>query len=138
MLKFPGKTLFRLDRQSTLQTGKTKKGGGVCNYIDNKFSKYCQVIQECSTSNEDIDIFTLSLRKPGLKFMNVSVLYKPPKTSSKKLVDYLKSVSAEVMPHNVELWILGYFNTDFLVRDNDNTKKLISYFHSIGLSQLIY
>ena len=83
--KFPEKTLFRLDRQSTLQNGKTKEGGGVCIYIDNKFSKYCQVLQECSTSNEDIEILTISLLKPGLKFMNISVLYKPLKLLRKKL-----------------------------------------------------
>ena len=41
------------------------------------------------------------------------------------------------MPQNIELWVLGDFNTDFLVRDNDSTKKLTSYLRSIGLYQLI-
>ena len=128
---------FISDRQSTLQNGKTKKGGGVCIYIDSKFSKYCQVLQECSTSNEGIAILTISLRKPGLKIMNIYVLYKPPKSTSKKVVNYLKSISALIMPQNIELWILGDFNTDFLVRDNDSTKKLTSYLRSIGFYQLI-
>ena len=137
MLEFPGKTFFRLDRQSTLLNGQRKKGGGVCLYIDNKLGKYCKIIPSCTNSGDHIEILTVSLRKPGLKFMNVSVLYKPPKTTSKTLVDFLKSILSDLMPNNLELWILGDFNTDFLVRDNANTKKITSYFRSVGLSQLV-
>ena len=129
--------LFRLDRQTTLQNGLQKKGGGLCIYIDDRLSKYCKVISECSISNDEIEIFSISLRKPCLKFMNVSVLYKPPKTTSKNLIDFLKTIMNVLMQNNIELWIPGDFNTDFLVRDNVNTKKLTSYFRSIGLSQLI-
>ena len=78
MLSFPGKSLFRLDRQTKLANGATKKGGGICVYIDNKYSKFCKAISSCSVSNADLEILTIGLMKPGLKFMNISVVYKPP------------------------------------------------------------
>ena len=69
--------------------------------------------------------------------MNISVLYKPPKTTAKKLVDCLKTLCPTLIAQNVESWILGDFNIDYLVKDNPNTKKLTTYFHTIGLVQLI-
>ena len=38
------------------------------------------------------------------------------------------------MPRN---WLLGDFNTDFLTRDNANTKKYVSFFRNNGLTQMI-
>ena len=106
-------------------------------YVSNKFSKFCKIVPACTLSNNVIAILTVSLRKPGLKHMNISVLYKPPKTPVKEITDYLNSILPNLMPRNTELWILGDFNTDFLVRDNANTKKSISFFRKNGLKQLI-
>ena len=41
------------------------------------------------------------------------------------------------MPRNSEIWKLGDFNIDFLVRDNVNTKKIVAFFRNNGLSQLV-
>ena len=92
MLNFPDKTLFRLDRQSILPNGSAKKGGGVCIYIDKKYSKFCKILKTCTASNDDLEMLTISLRKPGIKFMNISVIYKPPKTPAKIVIDNMKSV----------------------------------------------
>ena len=83
MLKLPNKTLFRLDCKSKLSNGTVKKGGGVCIYIDKKYSKFCKVLAACTISNDELEVLTISLRKPGLKFMNISVIYKPPKIPAK-------------------------------------------------------
>ena len=137
MLAFPNKTLFRLDRQAQLANGFIKKGGGVCLYIDNKYSKFCKIAPSCTVGNEELEILTVTLSKPGLKFMYISVLYKPPKTSTKTVIDFLKHIQSEIMPRNREYWLLGDFNTDFLVRDNIDTKNYIAFFRNNGLSQLI-
>ena len=137
MLTFPGKTLFRLDRQSTLPNGLVKKRGGLCIYIDNKFSKYCKILKSCTLSNHHLELLTISLHKPGLKHMNISVLYKPPKTSAKTVIDLLKGIQQDLIPQNCEFWLLGDFNTDFLSRNNVNTKKYVSFLRNNGLTQLI-
>ena len=69
--------------------------------------------------------------------MNITVLYKSPKTAPKTVIDYLKMKQNDIVPCNVKFWLLGDFNVDFLVRDNVNTKKFVSYFRNIGLTQLI-
>ena len=37
------------------------------------------------------------------------------------------------MPRNSEVWMLGDFNIDFLVRDNVNTNKFVAFFWNNGL-----
>ena len=125
------------DRHSTLPNGLVKKGGGLCIYIDNKFSKFCKINKACTLSTDQLEFFTISLRKPGLKHINILVLYKPPKTSPKVVIDLLKGIQHELMPRNLEYWLLGDFNTDFLTRDNANMKKYVPFFRNNGLTQLI-
>ena len=137
MLSFPDKSLFRLDRHVKLPNGNAKKGGGVCLYVDNKYSKFCKIVTTTTMSNEEIEILTISVRKPGLKHMNITVIYKPPKTNVQTVIDFLKNGQNELMSRNQELWLMGDFNTDFLIRDNTDTKKFVSFFRNHGLSQLI-
>ena len=137
MLTFPDKTIFRLDRQTKLANGLPKKGGGICIYVDARYSKFCTALPSCTMCCEDFEIMTISLCKPGTKFMNISVIYKPPKTNAKLLIDFLKQVHDFLIPRNREIWFLGDFNIDFLVRDNANTKKIVTYFRNNGLTQLV-
>ena len=126
-LSFPDKTLFRLDRQTRHVNGTLKKGSGVCLYVDNKYSKYCKVLSSCTLSNDEMEILTIGPCKPGLKYMNITVLYKPPKKNVKVTIDFFKPVQNDLIPLNREFWLLGDFNTDYLVRDNTDTKKFVTY-----------
>ena len=85
MITIPGKTKFTLDRQTMLPNGQYKKGGGLCIYIDNKYGKFCTLDSTCTISNDILEILTIKVRKPGFKYLNISVIYKPPKISSKLL-----------------------------------------------------
>ena len=69
--------------------------------------------------------------------MNISVVYKPPKSNVTTVTDFFKDVHQDLFVPNGEIWLLGDFNTDFLVRDSINTKKLVIFFRNNGLSQLI-
>ena len=59
MLNFSSKTLFTLDQQSCLPNGSIKKGGGLCIYSDNNFSKYCKILKSCTFSNDQLEVLTM-------------------------------------------------------------------------------
>ena len=131
LINIQGKTLFRLDRGGD---NVKKSGGGVCIYLDNKLGSHCKVNVEKSKCTCDFEILCLNITRPGLKYLSVVCLYRPPNGKIKPCVDFLKTLFSTT---RYELWILGDFNVDFLDRNNVDRTKLLSMFKTHGLKQLI-
>ena len=109
------------------------KGGGICIYLTSKLSAYCTVsgLSKCTA---DFEVLCLDILKPGLKYMSIICLYRPPNGKIKLCIDYLKNVFINCKN---EIWLLGDFNVDFLDRSSAPRTKFQSLFNTHGLKQLI-
>ena len=135
MVYLSGKTVFRKDRnygQISL-----KKGGGVCIYVDNKWSNFATLNNEYSYSDPDLEILTLNIDKPGCKKMTVSCAYRPPKSNLQNTVDKLVNIFRSSKASNREFWIGGDLNLDWNKRNHVQLQSIKSSLRECGLKQLI-
>ena len=128
LIDIPGKTIFQLDRE-----GNNVKKSGVW-YLDNRLSTHCKINSDKSKYSPDFELLCPNITKPGLRFMTIICIYRPPCGKIKPCIDYLKNLFT--CTRN-ELWILGDFNVDFLDRNNDDLTKFLPLFKIFGLKQLI-
>ena len=129
LISIHGKSIFRTDRST--------RGGGVCIYVDNKISPYCTIDAKSSFCNSDIEIISLDVKKPGMKYMKVSSVYRPPRGDHKKCINALTEILSRHENSKYEIFILGDFNVDFLKRADINFKRFQNFFKTYGLTQLI-
>ena len=66
LIQIQGKSIFRRDRSSC--------GGGVCIHVDNDLSPYCTIDVKFSYISKDLEIISLDVKKPGLKYMKVACI----------------------------------------------------------------
>ena len=136
MLRIDGMKLHRLDRPgNTRGRYRFNSGGGVCIFVNDKWSSYCSVYLHSTKSCPDIEIITLKIDKPNFKTFFVTSLYKPPKGNFSSGFKYI-STMIDLHP-NCEFWILGDFNIDFLKRNIPTTKTAMEDIRKSGLAQLI-
>ena len=131
LLNFQGKSLFRQDRK---YGPREARGGGVCIYIDSKFSPYSTINAECSQCNRDFEVLSLDITRPGHKHITVMCIYRPPRGSH---IPFMKFLETAINKSKSELWILGDFNVDYLNRGDVNRQKYIDLFKKYGLRQYI-
>ena len=131
MLAIPNMTLYRQDRH-------VRKGGGVCIYVASKWAKYVSLIPEYTFSEPDVEMITLIMKKPAFRKLMISCVYRRPTGKNDVCIARLNSLITLSQTLNTEVWILGDFNYDYLVRDHLETKKYVSLFKNCGLNQLIH
>ena len=129
LLNINAKTIFRRDRLS--------RGGGVCIYVDTEFSPFCAIDEQSSYISKDLEIISLNVKKPGLKYMKIACIYRPPRGDPKKCIDKLTEILSRRENFKKEIWLIGDFNIDYLKRNDINLKRFQTMFKTFGLSQLI-
>ena len=129
ILEIHGKKLYRCDRN--------KRGGGVCIYINIDLPSFCDIDKKSTFSNSDLEILTLKIRKPGLKYMTIASLYRPPCGKIQNCIDRLTEIFSRKEVAKDELWFLGDYNVDYLHRDNSDLRKFMSFFKKFGCVQLV-
>ena len=120
MVNIKGKTIFRQDR--------TTRGGGVCIYVRNDLSPFCKIDNKSTFTNKNLEIISIDLQKPGLKFTKIICVYRPPRGDTKKCIEHLTEILSRRENFKKEIWLLGDVNVDFLKRDNVNVKRFQSFF----------
>ena len=131
LIYLDGKKVYRQDR---IGNDVRSRGGGICVYVTDKLSPYCNV-RDLSKCTSDFEILLLDILKPGLKYMSIICVYRPPNGKLKPCIDYLKNV---IMNCRSEIWIIGDINVDFLDRANVQRTKFQTLFTTFGLKQLIH
>ena len=128
--------LFRLDRVSNA-AGRYRYncGGGVCIFVSVKWISYCDRFLEGTMTCFDFEILTLKFNKPNFKTFFISVVYKPPRGDSAKLMKFISDFVDRNPSH--EYWILGDFNIDFLKRNLPSTREAVICIRNMGFVQLI-
>ena len=129
MLDIPGKTIFRCDRVS--------RGGGICIYIDDNLSPFCNIDILSSYILTDLEIISVDVKKPGLKYMKICCIYRPQRVDHKKCIDKLTELLRRHENYKKEIWFFGDFNVDYLKRDDINQKRFSTLFKNFGMTQLV-
>ena len=129
MISIPGKTIFRRDRVS--------RGGGVCIFVNNDLSPYCDIDIQSSYITTDLEIISVDTKKPGLKYMKIYCIYRPPRGDYKKCIDKLTEIFSRRENCKKEFWLLGDFNLDYLKRDDIKQKRFSALFKKFAMTQLI-
>ena len=124
LLNIPSMKMFRQDRVWTNDNGIVKKGGGVAIYVKNRWSPYTEVISDATCSNSNIEIITISVKRPGRRHMSIMMVYRPPMGNLDEFMSKLQEMISNTANGNPEIWILGDFNINVLDRANRYVKRL--------------
>ena len=129
MISVKDKTVFRQDRNA--------RGGGVCIYVNSDLGPFCNIDKKSSFTNKNLEIISLDLIKPCMKYTKIICVYRPPRGDVKECINHLTEILARKENFKKEIWILGDFNVDLLKRDNLNTKRFQSFLNIYGLKHQI-
>ena len=137
-ISIPGYNLCRLDRKITNEAGYEKRGGGLLVYLRNNVT-YDTLPGDCfNVSNHEVEIVTLSIRRPHTRPLYLVVVYKPPSGNITTAVDTLKNL-LQLLPKidKSDVIIGGDFNIDFAKPRKNNIKKLSHFSTKHNIPQLI-
>ena len=142
IVSISGMSLYRNDRcnaaEYDIRMGYVpKRGGGVAIYVSDKWSAYTLICAENTIITKDVESICMSVKKPNNRYMTVLCLYRPPKGSVDRLLEFLYAFVASQMVLDTEIWILGDFNINFTVRNNPDLMKINKFLRENNLKQLI-
>ena len=112
-------------------------GGGVCIFVNEKWSEYTKYMKDFSNVTMDYEIVTLTITRPNFRKLLIACVYKPPKGKIENCIKFLKDLVVHFQNLNYEIWLLGDFNTDLLRRDDIHSIELLRFIRQTGLKQLI-
>ena len=76
-------------------------------YIDSIIAPYCEIDINHSYCNRDLEIISINVNKPGLKYMFVSAIYRPPRGNIKGCIDRLQEIFSTRQNSKKKFWLLG-------------------------------
>ena len=114
----------------------TRRGGGVCMYIDSKLSY--QERDDLTFSNDSIDTLFVEISRKGQKNIIVGVVYKPPNFDSDIFNGMLEKCVSAIAKEKKDCYIVGDFNFDILKYSSHlATNEFLSTMYTNGLRPLI-
>ena len=135
----PGYKLLRHDRTWEQIHGQTKKGGGLCCYVNINYTFSHIDLLPLNVSTQDVELQCITLDQKFMKKMVIINLYRPPQGNPQTFIDTLSDTynRIQILYPNSEIIALGDFNIDFNDKLNANTKKLKWIEQSTELKQQI-
>ena len=129
MYNMPGYSLIHKSRDS-------RRGGGVCLYIDSRFSY--EERRDLSFSNEFTDTLFIEIYMEHEKNIIVGVVYKAPNSDGTEFNDLLENCVSAVTRENKPCYLLGDFNFDILKYSSHSaTGDFLSTMYTHGFRPLI-
>ena len=105
-LTWPGKTLFRMDREAD-------KAGGVLMFVDNEIASHVTVIEKGTFVNENTEMLTILIEKPQVKRKLVISVYKPPKGDVEKFAKDIDNTLDDMDTFDINVWVGGGLQCQF-------------------------
>ena len=140
MIKIPRMVPFRCDRcDATHPEHDTlpAHGGGVIIYAHQKWSPFISVCEFGSKVSKDFEVVSICINKPNNRKMFLMCLYKPPTGSVDELLTFLRDVLSNPDVSRSEIWLLGGFNVNILIRNDIHVMTVNRFLKEFGLKQLI-
>ena len=142
LVSLPGMYMYRNDRcnaakEDIMQGLIPKRGGGVAIYVKDKWSTYTNIRNEYTKITKNFESICISVKKPNNRHMTVLCLYRPPKGNNGHLIDFLHEFVADPGVLRTEIWIMGDFNINFMIRNCPDLMKFNKFLRENNLKQLI-
>ena len=139
MLYIPGFQLIRLDRKWVNQHGQTKKGGGVCCYIDINLNISVYDLEKLNYSCQDGEILHVIIDEPHIKKCILINVYRPPQGNvenfTNKIIDNITYINNNYP--NAEIIMLGDFNLNVCDKNSEDSRNVRWIEQATGLKQFI-
>ena len=139
LITIPGYTCIRHDRKWS-ENNQVKKGGGVGCYVKNNIQMSHHDFVNFNISTKDIELHWISLILPNQKKIVIGNVYRPPQGNVKVFCDKLDEqlIALRIsQKQNIETFILGDFNINYLTPSNSDTKLLKWFEQKSSLKQII-
>ena len=130
---------IRSDRNwsSLVKPGQTKKGGGVCLYLNDQLNILTTSFGNFNRNCNDIEIQWVETINKNNKNMLIANCYRPPDGNVASFLEYLENSLGLLDLTKYDLLLMGDFNIDYLDKNSENTRKLKSCIKQFGIDQLI-
>ena len=83
------------------------------------------------------ECITVRVQKPNNRFMYIMCMYNPPTGSSEGFITFLRNFVNIQHVARSEIWILGDFNMNYLIRNNLEIMNVNKFLKEYNLTQLI-
>ena len=136
LVRMKGYNLFRLDRQwnDRDNMGCSKRGGGLLCYACSSLNVSDALYDHLNSSSKDLEMQWLSVKIPNMRPLVILNVYRPPqgeyKTACKIIND---SIAKANLKSNTEIYLMGDFNIDLLIKTSPAAKELLFTTGSNGL-----
>ena len=142
LLNINGMTIYLNDRCNApddyiQQKRIPKRGGGVSIHVRDQLVPYVTSCAEATEITPDYETLGLYVSKPNNRRMFVMCVYKPPQGSIQKLIDFFKVLFEIRAIMRSEVWILGDFNLNLLLRNDLDVIRMNRFLREKGLCQLV-
>ena len=138
MFELPNHNLYRLDRNwKDIDARNIKKGGGVGLFINKNLHSNDKDFEKLNCSSKHIECQWVSIKQNNCKKILIGNLYRPPQGDIDSFIRYLETVFDIIEINNVELFLMGDFNIDFMDKKDFKCKKLLELMKPLDLRQLI-
>lgn len=112
--------LFRLDRQTKIPSGLTKKGGGVCILVRKGIS--IELTDCINISNENVEMLHLNIKKGMAARLNIIGVYRPPTGNLEGAIEEMDIAVKSIRNNSKgEVVCMGDLNIDVLKKDKAAT-----------------
>ena len=114
----------------------SRKGGGVCLYINPKFK--VKERPDLQFSTDTVDTLFIELERETKKNIIVGVIYKAPNSNSDEFIDSLSICVEKISNENKQCYLTGDFNFDLLKHSShEDTERFLNTLLSCSLRPLI-
>ena len=123
--------LFTIDGYSMYNNFNTRKKGGLCLYIKNKYQnvKIREDLNLMSNSTETLFLECLI----GCEMFIVGVVYRRPGTDCQEFIDNIDQILSKIKNENKKFYMMGDFNIDLLtLNDSQNASYLFNLLSSFN------
>lgn len=134
LISNPNYICTRLDKRTSLPSGHTKMGGGICIYT--KIDHSIEVLMEHSCSDNHLELLHVVLRFDHQKNIHVIAAYRPPTGNTVIAVDRINDVLSDIK-RSEEIVLTGDFNINMLNNSTHAAKALSKMAMNRSLCQLI-
>ena len=127
--------MYRQDRNYKA-VGK-KRGGGLVTYIHSRHAAECEVLQDISRSDRNIEAQWFIINRLNCKNVVICNMYRPPTGKLDKLIEYLDESIQLLDLAKVEVFVMGDLNVNYKNKVPNDYKKLNFFVKANGLTQII-
>ena len=138
LVNIPGYVIFSQDRNIvTGNANVSKRGGGLCIYVCDKFAKYTEVDVRISNVSNDIEQLWISIKCPNVKYKYIGMIYRPPSGDIDMCINDIRSSLETMYNFTSEFIVCDDFNINYNLRHTDSFQKLKEFERDFIMSQII-